>query len=100
MLMKRFRVTVDQNTSQWEVNSKRWSSERYVPGASHPGTRKMVLFTTVNSTITATTADASSSSAVTLQALLRWFLHFGLRSDRVTQCQSPSSLGRPPPPHS
>ena len=37
---------------------------------------------------------------VTLQALLRWFLHFGLRSDRVTRFQSPSFLGRPPPPHS
>src|SRR5262249_36374940 len=42
----------------------------------------------------------TSWAAVTLQALLRWFLHFGLRSDRVTRFQSPSSLGRPPPPHS
>ena len=40
------------------------------------------------------------SPFVTLQALLRWFLHFGLRSDRVTRFQSPSFLGRPPPPHS
>jgi hypothetical protein len=41
-----------------------------------------------------------SVKGVTLQALLRWFLHFGLRGDRVTRFQSPSFLGRPPPPHS
>src|SRR5262249_23483002 len=45
-----------------EVNSKRWSSERSVRGASPPSIRKMGTFTMANSIITATTVDARLSS--------------------------------------
>ena len=46
-----------------EVNSTLWSSERCVHAASQPSIRKMVMCVTANRTITATTVDASSSSA-------------------------------------
>src|SRR5262245_56992452 len=55
------------------VNRILWLSARCVHGASHPSIGKMVTFTTVNSTITATTGSYRGHQA----------LHLPLPSDEV-----------------